>query len=185
MPIPARSADHVDPASSPASGNSYSTVIESDFAVVADRTVSWDSRGYGSHAETASRALAALVSRGRRDDLGVRTLLSVAESEREGRNAHSAISASRRPGADDQDYTRAPTAAPRSAVDGEDAAGLADTDVSAEITSTGPIIAERAMYLTDRGQPFGAGHGSAGVTAASTNWFLAEGATGTFFECSS
>ena len=38
------------------------------------------------------------------------------------------------------------------------------------------------MYLNRPGQPFGAGHGSAGVTAASTNWFLAEGATGTFFD---
>ncbi len=28
-------------------------MIESDFAVVADRTVSWDSRGYGSHAESS------------------------------------------------------------------------------------------------------------------------------------
>ena len=32
------------------------------------------------------------------------------------------------------------------------------------------------------GQPFAAGHGSAGVTAAATSWFLAEGATGAFFD---
>jgi hypothetical protein len=31
-------------------------------------------------------------------------------------------------------------------------------------------------------QPFAAGHASAGVTAASTSWFLAEGATGPFFD---
>ena len=32
------------------------------------------------------------------------------------------------------------------------------------------------------GQPFGAGHDSAGVTAPATSWFLAEGATGPFFD---
>ena len=38
------------------------------------------------------------------------------------------------------------------------------------------------MYLNRRGQLFGAGHESAGVTAPATSWFLAEGATGTFFD---
>ena len=46
-----------------------------------------------------------------------------------------------------------------------------------------PGAAERAMYF---GLPpdrlFKAGHESAGVTAPSTEWFLAEGATGRFFE---
>ena len=32
------------------------------------------------------------------------------------------------------------------------------------------------------GQPFGLGTDSMGVTAAATSWFLAEGATGTFFD---
>ena len=58
----------------------------------------------------------------------------------------------------------------------------ASTDVSGVITATQPIIVERAMYLDRPGQPFAAGHESAGVTATSTSWFLAEGATGTFFE---
>ena len=38
------------------------------------------------------------------------------------------------------------------------------------------------MYRTVGAQPFAAGHASAGVTAASTSWFLAEGATGPFFD---
>jgi hypothetical protein len=50
------------------------------------------------------------------------------------------------------------------------------------VTSTQPIVVERAMYLDRPGQPFAAGHGSAGVTAPATSWFLAEGATGSFFE---
>ena len=61
-------------------------------------------------------------------------------------------------------------------------AELASTDVSASISSTEPILVERAMYRSIPGQPFAAGHDSAGVTAPATSWFLAEGATGPFFD---
>ena len=37
------------------------------------------------------------------------------------------------------------------------------------------------MYFSRPDQPFAAGHESAGVTAPATRWFLAEGATGSFF----
>jgi hypothetical protein len=61
---------------------------------------------------------------------------------------------------------------------------LAASDVSCEIVVLDgqPIVAERAMYFDVPGQPFGAGHESAGVAAASDEWFLAEGATGPFFD---
>jgi len=59
---------------------------------------------------------------------------------------------------------------------------LSWTDVSAAILSTAPVVAERSMYLNARGKLFGAGHASAGITQASTSWFLAEGATGDFFD---
>jgi hypothetical protein len=73
-------------------------------------------------------------------------------------------------------------------VNDEDFAGLgkalASSDVSAaiEVTNGAPISVERAMYLDTPGQVFGAGHESAGVTAPATQWFLAEGATGPFFD---
>jgi hypothetical protein len=51
-----------------------------------------------------------------------------------------------------------------------------------EVTNGQPIIVERAMYLDMAGQNFGAGHESAGVTAPQTAWFLAEGATGPYFD---
>ena len=61
---------------------------------------------------------------------------------------------------------------------------LASTDVSAvfEVLNGQPIIVERAMYADVPGQTFGAGHESAGVTAPALEWFLAEGATGPFFD---
>jgi hypothetical protein len=64
----------------------------------------------------------------------------------------------------------------------QEAAELAETDVAASITSTQPIIVERAMYASAPGEPFRAGHGGGAVTAPATRWFLAEGATGTFFD---
>ena len=61
---------------------------------------------------------------------------------------------------------------------------LASTDVSAvfEVLNGQPIIVERAMYADVPGQRFGAGHESAGVTAPALEWFLAEGATGSYFD---
>jgi hypothetical protein len=38
------------------------------------------------------------------------------------------------------------------------------------------------MYMTRAGQTFAAGHESSGVVAPATRWFLAEGATGPFFD---
>jgi hypothetical protein len=62
---------------------------------------------------------------------------------------------------------------------------LSAAEVSAVITSLNgqPVIVERSMYLDRPGQLFAAGHGGAGVPGPATKWFLAEGATGTFFDC--
>jgi hypothetical protein len=49
------------------------------------------------------------------------------------------------------------------------------------VTFDAPGAAERAMYFGSS-PLFTGGHGSAGVTEPSTSWFLAEGATGPFFE---
>jgi hypothetical protein len=76
---------------------------------------------------------------------------------------------------------------------------LASTDVSGvvRVTNNGgtacdslsslpaecqPIIVERSMYLSRPDQSFAAGHDAAGVTAPQRHWFLAEGATGNFFD---
>jgi hypothetical protein len=61
-------------------------------------------------------------------------------------------------------------------------AALAETDVSGEITATAPIVVERSMYANRPGQDFALGHAAAGSTATASRWFLAEGATGSFFD---
>jgi hypothetical protein len=43
------------------------------------------------------------------------------------------------------------------------------------------VIVERSMYLNTSKKAFKGGHNSAGVTAPSNSWFLAEGATGGYF----
>jgi hypothetical protein len=61
---------------------------------------------------------------------------------------------------------------------------LVSTDVSAVVRSLEGrgLVVERAMYRDLGGQRFAAGHAGAGVTAPSTQWYLAEGATGPYFD---
>jgi WD40 repeat protein len=60
--------------------------------------------------------------------------------------------------------------------------GLEETDVSGDISADAPIVVERAMYRSTPTEPFALGTDSMGVTAPATSWFLAEGATGSFFD---
>ena len=162
----------------------FSTSLAADGPLVAARVMEWDASGYGSHGESGIP--------------GPATTWYLAEGA-----THSGFELFyllQNPGATAADvevrYLRpaplAPivktyTVAPRSRfniwVNLEDP-GLASTDVSAVLTSTNgvPVVVERAMYLSNQGRPFNAGHESAGVTAPATEWYLAEGATGAYFD---
>jgi hypothetical protein len=76
-------------------------------------------------------------------------------------------------------YGVAPTS--RLTVDAGADPELANRSFGMIVTFTKPGGAERAMYFGDA-PLFNGGHDSAGATAPSTTWFLAEGATGPFFE---
>jgi hypothetical protein len=171
-------------------GNDYSIVIEADRLVVAERTVEWlpannplvgSGRTYGSHAESA------IVSPG--------TTWYLAEGATHGgfdlfyllQNPGSAAATVTidylRPAPLPplvKMYTVGPHARRTIYVDAE-GAELVATDVSATITSTAPIVAERAMYFSTPEQPFAAGHDGAASPVLSTDWYLAEGAD-TFFD---
>ncbi len=175
----------VDPETLPALTEAeFSTVVESDVPVIADRQMSWDASGYGSHAETSVTAPATtwyLAEGATHSGFSLFYLLqnpgdSVSEVQVAYLRPAPAVPLSRT-------YTIPPRSRRNIWVNLEDPA-LADTDVSAVITSTNgvPIIVERAMYLDGRGQRFDAGHESAGVTAPGTEWYLAEGATGSYFD---
>lgn len=161
----------------------FATVVESDALVVVDRTMKWDGNGYGSHAETAvtSPALVWYFAEGAtHSNFSLFYLLQ---------NANTSAAAVRvtylLPSGAPIVRTYNVPARSRTNIWVNQEPGLASTDVSAtiEVTNGVPIVAERAMYLTRSGTPtFNAGHESAGVTAASTNWFFAEGATGSYFD---
>jgi hypothetical protein len=164
---------------------SFATTIEANTLVVADRTVSWDGTGYGSHAESATEA--------------PRTTWYFAEGATMG--GFNTFYLLLNPGSSPADVTvtylragRAPRTKTYEVPPGarqtvwvdmevwDDGDSLAEAEVSARIDATAPIIAERAMYLDRNGQLFTAGHDSVGLTDPSTRWLLAEGATGPYFD---
>ena len=160
----------------------FSTLIEADRPLVVDRTMSWDSSGYGSHAETAVDAPSPTWYLAEGSTAGPFSLFYLLQNPNAA-TASATITFLRPAGNAPvvRSYTLPPNSRTTVPVDNA-APELASTDVSGVITATQPIIVERAMYLDRPGQPFAAGHESAGVTGLSTNWFLAEGATGSFFE---
>jgi photosystem II stability/assembly factor-like uncharacterized protein len=170
----------------------FSTVLESDGAILVDRTMTWSrASGYGAHAEHGllSPALTWYLAEGATHSGFDLFYLLQNPNERDAEvRVRFLLPAPQAP------LDRAYTVAPRSRfniwvnwVESPADSGncpLASTDVSAviQVTNGQPIIVERAMYLSGHGQSFDAGHESAGVTAPATRWFLAEGATGALFD---
>ena len=159
----------------------FATIVESDGVVVVDRTMSWDDTHYGSHIETSAPAPATtwyLAEGATHSGFDLFYLLQNPHGE-----AADVTITYLRPAAPPivKAYRLSARSRTNVWVDREDP-GLVSTDVSAVIASTRPIVVERAMYLNAGGQMFGAGHASAGVTAPATQWLLAEGATGSYFD---
>ena len=160
---------------------SFSATVESSVPLVSERTMSWDATEYGAHAERGSDTSSTrwFLAEGA---TGAFSLFYLLQNPRD--TAATATIRYLRPAPlapIDRSYTLPPHSRTTLAVD-QQAPELASTDVSAAITSTQPILVERAMYRSVPGQPFAAGDDSAGVTSDSTTWFLAEGATGPFFD---
>lgn len=157
-----------------------STVVESTSGVplVVERTMFWDASRYGGHGGTAvsqpaTRWYFAEGSQGFFD-----TWLLLANSSIQ--PAQVTVRFLRESGVPFvATYTVGPTS--RLNVYAGSYPDLINTSFSIVVDSTVPIIAERAMYFGGPPQWL-AGHESAGVTAPSTNWFLAEGATGSYFD---
>jgi hypothetical protein len=161
----------------------FSTLIEADVQVVADRTMTWDQTGYGSHAErgilTRTATTWYLAEGATHGGFSLFYLIQNPGNTAANIEITYLLPAPNLPIV--LNYVVAPTS--RMTIPVDDQPGLSETDVSAILHSTNnvPFIAERSMYFSRPEQPFAAGHESAGVTAPSTHWFLAEGATGSFF----
>jgi hypothetical protein len=163
----------------------FSTIVESNVEVVADRTMTWDATGYGSHAETSIKEPAQTWYLAEGATQNGFQLYYLIENPNPDPIDVTATYLRRSPSpAFDITYEGIPGNTRKTIyVNGEDSR-LASGDVSGVLTSLTPgrpIIVERAMYQNSGGVMFNAGHASAGVTAPATDWFLAEGATlGTF-----
>ncbi len=174
----------VDPRALGLNNAEFSTVIESTQPIIADRTMTWNATGYGSHAETSVGRpgvkwyLAEGATIGGFDLFYLIQNASATAAQIEVRYLLPAPAAP---------VVRTYAVAPRSRfniwVNLEDPA-LAAAEMSAVITSLNqvPVIVERAMYRTIGAQQFAAGHESAAVEAPSLQWFFAEGATGPYFD---
>ncbi len=166
-------------------GHGFATLLESDRPVVADRVVTWGDGGHGSHAERGVQApsttwyfaegathsgfqLFYLLQNPNGHDVDVTMTYMRAHPLPPLVRTHR-VQAGRREtiwvNFDEVDPTTP----------------AAGTESSVVITADAPIVAERAMYSEGR-PPFEAGHGAAGVTAPSTAWTFAEGATGPWFD---
>ncbi|HTV01412.1 MAG TPA: SBBP repeat-containing protein, partial [Luteitalea sp.] len=168
----------------------FSTLIEADEQVVADRTMTWDQSGYGSHAERGILTRTATKWYFAEGATFFNFNLFYLIQNPNDQAAQVKVTYLLPTGAPlVKTYVVGPQSRANIWVDSEGEndpalAPLAAAELSAVIESTNgvPIIAERAMYLNRPGQPLGAGHESAGVTAPATQWFLAEGATGNYFD---
>jgi hypothetical protein len=189
VPVPAHTRVTVTPkAIAGLATAEFSMQVDSDQPLVVDRTMSWDARGYGAHAETAVAAPALTWYLAEGATHSAFNLFYLLQNP----NATEAQVRVRylRPVGAPIEKTYALPASSRTNiwVDVEAFPGLgqalASTDVSAvvEVLNGQPIIVERAMYADVPGQTFGAGHESAGITVPATEWFLAEGATGPYFD---
>lgn len=161
----------------------FSTVVETDAAVVVDRTMTWDGSGYGSHAESAVTAPATswyFAEGATHSGFELFFLLQNSSATTTANVQARFLLPAGQPIV--RTYSIAPNTRLNVWVD--PLPGLGSTDVSAVFQSTNavPIIVERAMYLTSGGQQFRAGHESAGTPSLATSWFLAEGATGPYFD---
>jgi hypothetical protein len=188
--VPALSRRTIGVASAAGMANAaFSTVIESDQPLVADRTMTWDvASGYGAHAETSVAAPSPIwyLAEGATHS-GFRLFYLLQNPSASPAVVRVRYLRSVGPPLE-KTYTLLPQSRFNILVNEELFSGqgraLASAEVSAVIESVGgiPIIVERAMYLDNQGRPFNAGHVSAGVTAPALQWFLAEGATGPYFD---
>ncbi|MFN8059071.1 MAG: glycosyl hydrolase [Vicinamibacterales bacterium] len=159
----------------------FSTIVESDTALVVDRTMRWGPNG-GAHSETSVSAPATqwyLAEGATHSGFELFYLL-----ENPGNQTATVRITYLRPAPlapVERTYVVGPLSRQNIWVN-QQGPELAATDVSASIVSDVPVIVERAMYRGHSGNGFVAGHESAGVTTAAPRWFFAEGATGTFFD---
>jgi autotransporter-associated beta strand protein len=160
-----------------------STVVSSmnGLPILVERTMRWDSTGYGAHTDKAADgpALKWYFAEGSQGFFDTFILLANPLNELNGATIDYLLDNA-------PPVTGGGDIAAQSRttlwVSEQNNGALRNQSFGFVVTFNKPAIAERAMYFGNSGQVWAGGHESAGVNALSTSWFLAEGATGPFFE---
>ncbi len=165
---------------------SFSTVVESDQLVAVERTMTWagsqpEGVAYGSHVETAVTSPSNTWYFAEGATHGAFDLFYLLQNPND-TDASVTVTYLLPAGQAPIVITYPVTAHSRRTIWVDQEPGLSATDVSAKLESTLPIFAERALYLSTPTQVFAGGTDGAGLPAPANKWFVAEGATGGFFD---
>jgi len=157
-----------------------STVVHAPMPVAVERTMSWDKAGYGGSGGTAIvPATQWLFGEGSQGYFDTFILLA-----NDGDNDANATVRFLVEGGSPVDVPVVVPTHKRVTVYAGDITAVRNTSFGLDISADRPITAERSMYFPHDGpRIWEGGHEAAGANATSTHWFLAEGATGPFFEC--
>jgi YVTN family beta-propeller protein/autotransporter-associated beta strand protein len=159
-------------------GFSTSVASPSGAPLAVERTMWWDATHYGAHGEKASAGPALQWYFAEGSQGYFHTYFLLLNPGALANVAH--VTYFLEDGSPLQkDYALAATS--RTTVDIASEPALANRSFGALVTFDRPGMAERAMYFGDS-PLFTGGHDSSGATAPCTSWFLAEGATGSFFD---
>ena len=155
-----------------------STSVRSTSAVVVERTMFWDKNRYGGHGTSGVSATSTrwYFAEGSQGYFDTYFLLSNPTSS----TAIVSLFFLRETGAI---VVKLVTVKPmsRMTIYAGDIPSLVGRSFSTIVSSSARIVAERAMYF-GKTQVWAGGHESAGISALSTTWFHAEGATGPYFD---
>jgi hypothetical protein len=160
---------------------SVSTIVDvpDGSALAVERLMSWDASAYGGHLGTAvdRPRLRWMFAEGAQGFFNTYFLL--ANSGPNAANVKLTFLLEQ-----GQPVTRLLSLFPgtRHTIHAGDLPALVNQSFATVIESDQPIVAERAMYFNGPGKLWAGGHGSAGVAEPAIDWFLAEGATGSFFD---
>jgi autotransporter-associated beta strand protein len=158
----------------------FSTVVKSltGLPIVVERTMRWDASGYGAHTDKATGGAAYTWYFAEGSQGFFWTYLLLTNPNASANEATVTFLRENLPPLE-RKYPLGPKS--RATIDLGQDADLMHTSFGIEVRFDNPGTAERAMYFGESPLWKG-GHESAGETVTSSNWFLAEGATGTFFE---
>jgi hypothetical protein len=148
------------------------------FPIVVERTMRWNESGYGAATEKAATALSRTWYFAEGSQGFFSTFLLLVNPQ--GSSNEVTVRFLRESATP---VTRTFTMSPRQrlTIDAGSVPELVDRSFGIEVTFAEPGLAERSMYFGTQAL-WDAGHASAGVPAPATDWYLAEGATGPFFE---